>query len=181
MAADPQPSILTALLQDARHEFLRAAEALPAPGRGGAIGRLNSGGWIVAHVARQDDAIWNVALQGLDPDPWLAEQDVGYGSEPSTPPFDEALDALRRILDRSHAYIDTLRGSDLAQLVRRSPSRGVDDRIADALAREIGHMLAHAGELSAIGSLVGAPDLGLPGRLQHVREAADRMGEEGGR
>ena len=178
MAADPQPSILTALLHDARHEFLRAAEALPAPGRGGAIGRLNSGGWIVAHVARQDDAIWNVTLQGLDPDPWLAEQDVGYGSEPSTPPFDEALDALRRVLDRSREYIDGLRSADLARVVRHSAARGVDDRLADVLARQTGHMLTHAGELSALGSLVGAPDLGLPGRLQHVREAADRLADQ---
>ena len=52
--------------------------------------------------------------------------------------------------------------------MRRSPTFGVEQTAGDLLARSVAHLFAHAGELSAIASLVGAPDLGLPGRLTHL-------------
>ncbi len=38
------------------------------------------------------------------------------------------------------------------------------------------HLFAHAGELATIGSLVGAPDLALPGALAHTMAATPRSG-----
>ena len=164
--SEPPPPVVR-LLFDAFDEFERVAEAVPAPGRGNTLGRLNSGGWIVAHVAKQQDAYWNVDAQGIERDAWLHDQRVGFGDEPSAPSFDEALEALRRVRARAIPHLRTLSTDDLAKVVRRSPSFGVEQTVGDLLARSVAHLFAHAGELSAIASLVGAPDLRLPGRLTH--------------
>ena len=163
MSEDPRPHALVRLLWDAYDEVERVAEAMPPPGRGGAIGRLNSGGWIVAHLASQQDRYWNVAAQGLEPDAWLTEQQVGTGEEPSTPVFGEALEAFQRVRARAIPYQRSLRGEDLASTIgRRRPST-----VEALLARSAAHLLVHTGEMAAIASLVGAGDLGLPGRLTH--------------
>ena len=161
------PPILIRLLFDAFDEFERVAEALPAPGQGGAIGRLNSGGWIVAHVAKQQDHYWNAELQGLERDPWLEQQPVGFGDEASNPDFAEALEAFRRVRSRAIPYLRRIDPGSLDEVVRRSPAFRVDQTTNDLLARSVGHLFAHAGELTAIASLVGAPDLGVPGRMTH--------------
>ena len=67
------PTRLAALLLDAYAAVLVTARKLPAPGQGGAIGRLSPGGWVIGHLADQQDRTWNVGAQGLDADPWLAE------------------------------------------------------------------------------------------------------------
>ncbi len=154
--------LVVRLLLDARDEFRRVAEAVPNPGRGGAIGRLNPGSFIVAHIATQDDLVWNVALQGLEPDAWLVAANAGHGAPRSTPDYDEALAALDRTFARSEATVTALAEEDLD----RELSSSVPGRIVAAqLARSTAHTWSHAGELATLASLVGAPDLGLPGRL----------------
>ncbi len=62
------------------------------------------------------------------------------------------------------------------EIDRAITERG-DQTIAELLARQTGHLYALAGELAAIGSLVGASDPGLPGRLAYStgqREVAAR-------
>jgi hypothetical protein len=39
------------------------------------------------------------------------------------------------------------------------------------LARSAGHVFSHASEMLAISSQFGTEDLGMPGALEHVREA----------
>jgi hypothetical protein len=159
-----KPLLIVRLLLDARDEFRRVAEAVPNPGRGGAIGRLNPGSFIVAHIASQDDRVWNVGAQGLKGDPWMRDANAGHGAPRSTPDYAEALAALDRAFARSTTFLE---GLDEAEL-ERPLSSGVPGRTVGAqLARSIGHTWAHAGELSALASLVGAADLGLPGRLPH--------------
>ncbi len=156
--------LVVRLLLDARDEFRRVAEAVPNPGRGGAIGRLNPGSFIVAHIATQDDLVWNVALQGLEPDAWLAAANASHGAPRSTPDYDEALAALDRTFARSEATVTALAEADLAcEISSHVPGRTV----AAQLARSTAHTWSHAGELATLASLVGAPDLGLPGRLPH--------------
>ncbi len=161
---ETSPPLIVRLLLDARVEFRRVAEAVPNPARGGAIGRLNPGSFIVAHVATRADRVWNVAAQALEPDAWLEKASTGSGEPRSTPRYDEALAALDRAFARSEAYVAAL-----------TPSRFEDPLVAgrrgrtigDQLARCTGHTWSHAGELAALGSLVGGPDLGLPGALLH--------------
>jgi hypothetical protein len=157
---------LAAFLLDAADAFSAVADSLPAPARGPALGRVNSGGWIVAHVADQLDRWWNLAAQALPRDPWLAahERDFASGAPPSAPRFGDARAALDRVLATARPYLERL---DAAALEQPAPARP-EQTTAALLARTAAHLFVHAGELAAIGALVGAPDAGLPGPLRHV-------------
>ena len=166
-APSARPPRLVRLLWDAFDELERVAGALPTPGQGRAIGRLNAGSWVVAHVAQQQDAYWCTGAQGLDSDAWLAGLDVGFGSEPSVPDYREALDAFARIRARAIPYLRSLRDEDLDAVMEPSDGSGSTQTVGDLVVRAVGHVFVHTGELATIASLVGAPDLGAPGRLTH--------------
>ncbi|MCY3656616.1 MAG: DinB family protein [Chloroflexi bacterium] len=171
---DPEsarPPRLVRLLWDAYDEVERVAGALPTPGQGRAIGRLNAGSWIVAHVAQQQEAYWCTGAQGLEPDEWLAGLDVGFGSEPSVPNYAESLAAFGRVRANAIPYLRSLRREDLNAVMESS---GSTQTVADLLVRSIGHLFVHTGELATIASLVGAPDLGAPGRLTHSTASPPR-------
>jgi hypothetical protein len=162
--SSPRPPALVRLLLDAYDAADRVIAALPAPGRGGAIGRLNSGGWIVAHLADQQDRLWNVAVQSQPRDQWLAAhaEALRPGAEPSAPPFEEAAAAWARIVERARPCLLQLDEPGLAASV---PGR--ERTVEEMLALSAAHLYVHAGELSAIASLVGAPEIVLPGVLTH--------------
>ena len=166
-AVSARPPRLVRLLWDAFDELERIAGALPTPGQGRAIGRLNAGSWVVAHVAQQQEAYWCTGAQGLEPDEWLAALDVGFGSEASVPDYHEALEAFARVRARSIPYLRSLRDEDLDAVMEPSGDSGGAPTVGDLLVRAVGHVFVHTGELATIASLVGAPDLGAPGRLTH--------------
>lgn len=165
--AGTRPPRLVRLLWDAWDELERVAEALPTPGRGRPIGRLNAGSWIVAHVAQQQDAYWCTGAQGLEPDAWLADHEVGFGSGPSVPDYHEALAALGRVRARAIPYLRSLRDENLEAVMQPAQGSRRAQTVGDMLVRAIGHVFVHTGELATVASLVGAPDLGVPGRLTH--------------
>lgn len=171
VTSDPLPSagapLLARLQLDALEEFVRVAAAVPAPGRGGTLGRLNSGGWIVGHIAAQQDRYWDVLAQGLEPDPWLVESGFTRGNEGETPSYVEAMAALDRVTGRCTRYLSALGDTDLDRSIRLSSRSEHEQTVAALLARSAAHLFVHAGELSAIASLVGAEDLGLPGTMRH--------------
>jgi hypothetical protein len=163
-AGDHGTPLLTArLFRDARDEFKSTAEALPVPARTGAFERLNSGAFIVAHLAHVDDVFWSRAA-GIERDPWLLDLDLA-NADPEAPPqpdFDEALDAFRRVGARIDPHLQSLSSAGLSRTDERERTT------ASYLARCAAHTWAHAGELAAIGSLAGMPDRGLPGALDHT-------------
>lgn len=163
------PTRLAALLLDAYEAVLVAAHQLPGPGQGGAIGRLSPGGWVIGHLAVQQDRSWNVGAQGLDADPWLAEHGEAFrtGAEPLTPVFAEALAAFERVTARARPYLESLD----AVAVEAAIDGGPDEALGVRLARHAAHLFVHAGELAALASLVGQPDTPLPGPLTHSRRA----------
>jgi hypothetical protein len=165
----PAPTRLAALLLDAQDALIASAEAIPAPGQGGALGRLNPGGWIVAHLAEQQDRVWNVGAQGLEPDPWLLANGERFrtGAEPVAPVYAEALEALRRAVARTRPYLEAL---SLADVEGEAPG-GTPEPLGVRLARNAAHCYSHAGELAAIAALVGSPGAALPGPLTHSRRA----------
>ncbi len=169
-ALDPAagPPRMVLLLLDGRHEFRRTARTTPRPTWGPLFERLNPAGWPVAHIAEQDDKYWSVHARDLEPDEWLASQEVAFGDHRSAPDFERALAALEATFERTRPFVESLDGSRFDEVVRRSriTERG-DQTIAELIARQTGHLYALAGELAAIGSLAGAPDPGLPGRLAY--------------
>ena len=88
-SSNASTSSLALLAIDALTEFERVVDAVPAPGRGGAIGRLNPAWWTVLHVIRQADFVQSFATGGKR-DPWLVER----GDDETAPPFDEVRAAL---------------------------------------------------------------------------------------
>ena len=165
---DAVPPLPVRVLLDAHAQFLRVAQAIPEAVRDDPRPPLNTPGFTVAHVAWIEDRGWNVAAQGLEPDPFLAALDLRFGADPSAPPFSDALAAYQRVIERSQSCLRALTESDYSRVL--VPARG--DRpartVENSLARSGAHLFAHAGELATIASLAGVPDLGLPGRMENV-------------
>ena len=163
--SEPGP-LAASMLLDALTEFARAVDALPAPGRGGAIGRLNPGVITLLHVTRGTDRLRSFAIGGAT-DPWLAEQ---LAHEGKPPPFDDALEAFRRARAQLATFLESATGADMARIpipkpIEGTPANLVGTSVEYLTARTAAHVFVHAGELSALASLVGAPDLGLPGAM----------------
>lgn len=167
-------SSLALLAIDALTEFERVVDAVPAPGRGGAIGRLNPAWWTVLHVTRQADFVQSFAT-GEALDPWLVE----HADDETAPPFDDARTALARTRERLAGFCATASDQDLerrTEQIEGVPQHLVGVPLQQLLARTTAHLFAHAGELSALASLVGAPDLGLPGEMPASRRLEPEAG-----
>ncbi len=158
------------LLLDARDAFEGTVATLPESVRAGSVepGKLNSASFIIAHVAEREDHVWNVASQGLPRDTWLDEAGVGYGAERTDPGYTEALEAFQRTVAASNPHIEAMSHADLQRTITVYER---DATVAAQLARSAAHIWMHAGELGAIGSLHGVPDMRLPGMLPHTAEA----------
>ena len=170
MTAASSPPLAVYLLLDAFAEFARAADSVPAPGRGGALGRLSAGSWIVAHVALHQDTSWNVRAQQLPDEEWLASWAEALRSDtpPAIPPFMEARQALDRVFEQATRYLEGLTEEALAAPLPPRPGTTEDSwTVGGEIAHSIAHVFVHAGELATIASLVGAPDLDMP-RLRYV-------------
>ncbi|MFN8638087.1 MAG: DinB family protein [Dehalococcoidia bacterium] len=167
-AGGPAP-LLVRFVLDAREAFATVAASVPVPAQRGAFDRVNAGGWIVAHIAEQEDQYWSVHAQGLEADPWLASARVRFGDPASAPAYGEALDALRAATERGTPYLEGLTAEHLGDVLRtsRMPGRGAQ-RAQDLLVLQAPHLYALAGELAAIGSLAGGEDPELPMTMRHT-------------
>ncbi|MBM3141304.1 MAG: DinB family protein, partial [Chloroflexi bacterium] len=171
MAAATQ---LGALLLDALGEFERAVEAVPAPGRHRRIGRLNAPAWTVAHLASSVDGWVNVYAWGGEGDRWAGEWYERQAALSAGVALDTSLDdaraAFARIAERARASLGAADAARLRKDTVAPLGRWGLQPVAYLVARASAHLFAHAGELTVAASLVGAPDLGLPGRLAGVRD-----------
>lgn len=167
MAADPP--LAARLMLDALTEFRRVMDALPARGRGGAIGRLNPGSTTVLHVTR-DTAYLGMFATGTAVDPWVLEQ-LAREDAPPFPDAEAAFDGARGGLA---PFLEAATNEDLARIAIPEPMEGLPAHLVGVpleylVARTAAHVFVHAGEMSALASLVGAPDLGLPGAMAATR------------
>ena len=164
---DGSSTSLVPMLLDGLDEVRLVADALPVPARVGAFARLNAGAFIVAHVANREDLLWNLGMRGAR-DPWLEAANVGPGAPRNVPNWDDARESLDRIIEAVTPYLESLTPSELAGTVMY---RGNEHPLGAQLARSAAHVFYHAGELQALGSLAGMPDLDLPGRLPRCARA----------
>ena len=119
------------------------------------------------HVIRQADFLQAMATGG-DRDPWIIE----HADAKERMPFEDVRAALARTRERLVAFCATATDEDLerpTEQVEGVPTHLVGVPLQQILARTTGHVFAHAGELSALASLMGAPDLGLPGAMPASR------------
>ena len=101
---------------------------------------------------------------------------MGFGSEPSVPDYRESLAAFARIRAAAIPYLRSLRDEDLDAVMEPDGGSRRGETVGDLLVRSVGHLFVHTGELATIASLVGAPDLGAPGRLTHSTAPPPRSG-----
>ncbi|MCK9496481.1 MAG: DinB family protein [Dehalococcoidia bacterium] len=164
---DPSVPVVAALARDGFEEVRRVAVFSPTPAVVGAMDRLNPVSHTIAHVLGREDRLWNVAAQGREEDPTLAALRELGSAEPTPLPWGDCLDALDRVEANVGRWLATLTPE-----VGATPMKWREDSsYAAQIARSAAHLFSHAGEMMAHASLYGVADIGMPGRLQRVREA----------
>lgn len=168
--------LVARLLLDAQAELARAADAVPAPARDLARDGQNAPGWVLAHAAFFLDVWLHVDARGADLeacDPWLLgwmRRQEPAGAEAITTSFTEARLALERVMERTTRFVAGLGEAELAAVPGRIEANGwpPGTTVGYLVARAVGHLFAHAGELNVAATSAGAADVGLPGRLGHT-------------
>jgi uncharacterized damage-inducible protein DinB len=144
-------------LRFARSEFARCLQGVSAEDAVRRIMPMNCLGWIVGHMANQEQGWWLFLAQGRLLVPGLNEM-VGYRKPASTPPLDEMWDAWRIITQGADEYLDTLT-TELLQthLVFKGGPR--PESIGTMVYRNTYHYWYHTGEAHAIRDVLGHQDL----------------------
>jgi uncharacterized damage-inducible protein DinB len=140
-------------LRFARSEFLRNLEGLSEEDSQKRLEPMNCIGWIVAHLAWQEQTIWLMVAQGETPFPELHEL-AGHDKPASTPGLAEALEKWRAVTAAADPYLDTL---DTQKLQEHFEWRGrtLDENIGTRLLRVLYHYWYHIGEANAIRQMLG--------------------------
>ncbi len=149
MAAMAHP--LVDQLRFTRGEWLRALRGVPEQDALTRLDPMNSIGWIVFHLAWQEQLNLLTRLDGRTPVPSANEHGVN-GEPASTPAFAEAMNAWRAITLATDRVLD---GLDEARLAGRLPNAPRTRLIGSAIQRIIYHYWFHIGEITAIRQILG--------------------------
>lgn len=117
---------------------------------------MNSIGWIVAHMAWQEQRQWLVRGQGLRPVRPELEEIAPNGGPATTPSLAAMLEAYRSVIAAADGWLDGLREPDLAGDL---PGPGPQRTVGSALLRVIYHGWFHTGEILAIRQVLGHREL----------------------
>jgi hypothetical protein len=116
---------------------------------------MNSIGWIVGHLAWQEQRNFLTRAQGTTPIPLLNEI-VANGGPATTPALREMRAAWLQITRLTDPWLDEVSAADLvAELAGQGPRRSVGDGIQ----RVVYHYWFHIGEILAIRQILGNPNL----------------------
>ena len=136
-------------LRFTRSEWLRALDGVSARDAKKHFGTMNSIGWIVGHLAWQEQRylLWRPQKQMLRKD---IQTRFTTGGKMSTPELADTLAAWREITSASEAFLDAL---TTARLVRDLPlpsGKKSGQTQGDAIRRMTYHYWFHIGEILAI-------------------------------
>jgi hypothetical protein len=160
-----RPHPLVEQLRFTRSEWLRALRGVPEADGLRRFEPINSIGWIVGHLAWQEQLYWLTRGNSRTPEPLLNEL-VASGGPSSTPPLSEMLATWRRVTKAADPWLDTLTAAGLeAEL----PPPGRRRTVGDAMHRMTYHYWFHIGEILAIRQLLGHPR-----RPEYVGNIEDR-------
>ena len=148
---------LVTQLRFARSEFARCLEGVSEADARKRLEPMNCIGWIVGHLAAQENGYWNLIAQrrGLYPD---LHKRVGYGSPPSTPSLDAMWSAWREITAAADVYLDTLTEEILLSHLRWN-GMARPENVGTMILRTSLHYWYHTGEAHAIRQQLGHKDL----------------------
>ena len=156
MQTTHSPHPLIAQLRFVRSEWLRALAGISAEDAQRRLRPMNSIGWIVGHLAWQEQRYWLTLTQERTPLPKLNTL-VGYGRPASTPPLDEMLTAWRTVTAETEAFLDGLTTTRLQETI--SIRDWTTTTLGSLLLRVIYHYWYHLGEIMAIRQQLGHADL----------------------
>jgi hypothetical protein len=153
-----RPHPIVEQLRFTRSEWLRALKGVSAKDAKAHKGRMNSIGWIVGHLAWQEQRYLLIRPQGLMPREDIQTR-FTTGGKMSTPELAETLAAWREITRASEPFLDTL---TTAKLVRDLPlprGKRSGQTQGDAIRRMTYHYWFHIGEILAIRQMIGGKRL----------------------
>ena len=146
-------------LRFARSEFLRGLSGLGEEDAQRRVGRMNSIGWNIGHMAWQEQRYWLFRGQGrvLLPE---VQQAFANGGPPSTPRLEDVLRDWRAITSAADPWLDTLTTAQLVELREFDvDGQRVQLRFGSLVQRTTYHYWYHNGENLAIRQVLGQSDL----------------------
>ena len=132
----------------ARSEFARCLEGVTEAEGLEHIGKMNSLGWIVGHLANHEHFLWVQAAQGKELYPELNEL-VGYGKPASTPSLAEMWKIKQAITACADEYLETLTTKKLMDYLELN-GKALGENIGTCIMRNTYHIWFHLGEAHAI-------------------------------
>jgi hypothetical protein len=148
------PHPLVDQLRFTRSEWRRALRGTPEADGLRRVEPINSIGWIVGHLAWQEQRYFLTRAQDQTPVPLLNDV-AASGGPPSTPGLREMLAAWRTVTTAADPWLDGLTTESLlGPLAGAGPRRSV----GDAIRRVTYHYWFHIGEILAIRQILGHPN-----------------------
>ena len=148
------PHPLVDQLRFARSEFRRALAGVGEEDGAKRLLPMNSLGWIVGHLADQEQRYW-LERQGRPPAVPGLNALVGYGKPASTPPIGEMRAAWDAVTAATDPFLDALDEAALAVV----PAGSSGESNGTLLLRVTYHYFYHAGEAQAVRQILGHPNL----------------------
>ncbi|MBI5957680.1 MAG: DUF664 domain-containing protein [Chloroflexi bacterium] len=151
------PHPLVTQLRFTRSEFVRCLEGVSEEDACRRLMPTNSLGWIVGHLASQEQFYWVLMAQHqvLVPDLYLR---VGHGQPATTPPLAEMWEVWKTITGAADGYLDTLT-PDILQTHFEWEGKPWGESVGTMLQRNMYHYWFHTGEAHAIRQQLGHVDL----------------------
>ena len=142
-------------LRFTRTEWLRALRGIPEADGLRRLEPMNSIGWIVGHLAWQEQRYFLTRARQETPVPVLNEV-AASGRPATTPRLADMREAWREVTTASDPWLGLLTPD---QLTDSLPPPGPRRSIGDAIQRVTYHYWFHVGEILAIRQLLGHPRL----------------------
>ncbi len=143
-------------LRFTRSEWLRALAGVTEEDVCQRLLPMNSIGWIVGHLAWQEQRYWLTFSQGQTPIPVINDM-VGYGRPATTPSLAEMLAAWQTVTEAADPWLDQLTTAKLAEEFTLRGWRTTT--VGSLMLRVIYHYWYHIGEIMAIRQQLGHPNL----------------------
>lgn len=153
----PHPLVLQ--LRFTRREFKRALRNVPGDDGLSRVGRLNSLGWSVGHLAWQEQKYFLYWGSGSMPFPDI-DKTFRSGAPGSTPDLQEMLARWAEITALADPWLDTLTARELAAPYTKGGTTQGGRLVGNLLQRVIYHYWYHLGENMAVRKLMGHDGLG---------------------
>jgi len=143
-------------LRFTRSEWLRALNGITAEEALRRLMPMNSIGWIVGHLAWQEQRYWLTYSQGQTPFPELNEL-VGNGRPATTPALSSMMTTWHAVTQQAEPLLNTI---DTDKLASNITLGSWQTTVGSLLLRVNYHYWYHIGEIMAIRQLLG--HTGLP-------------------